>query len=221
MRADSESSPDGKKELSDLSRACMLLVDAMVKDTEEKMASGGNVMQEILIAAADENGEWTMPLAPAQLTALRAGVAERRDEMDEAALASAYAWIRKAADDGLDGVVDLLQLFLQIYAADALSAGVMSQTTTTTTTTTTDPVLEELLAKVPADEWAKTLRGKVEARETSEVALMESLQRRMEGVVLNLPSGSLAQRVQAEYLKEFEARAKAVFEILANEEKKE
>jgi hypothetical protein len=40
---------------------------------------------------------------------------------------------------------------------------------------------------------------------------MEALQRRMEGVVLGLPSGSYAQRVQAEYLKELEGRAKGVF----------
>lgn len=40
---------------------------------------------------------------------------------------------------------------------------------------------------------------------------MEALQKRMEGTVLGLQSGSYAQRVQAEYLKEVEARAKTVF----------
>lgn len=49
----------------------------------------------------------------------------------------------------------------------------------------------------------------------SEPAFMEALQRRMEGVVLGLPSGSYAQRVQAEYLKELEERAKGVFAELA------
>jgi hypothetical protein len=33
----------------------------------------------------------------------------------------------------------------------------------------------------------------------------------MEGVVLNLPNGSYAQRVQAEYLKEIEDRGKEFF----------
>jgi hypothetical protein len=46
---------------------------------------------------------------------------------------------------------------------------------------------------------------------------MEALQRRMESVVLGLPSGSYAQRVQAEYLKELEERAKAAFAELAKE----
>jgi hypothetical protein len=44
---------------------------------------------------------------------------------------------------------------------------------------------------------------------------MESLQKKMEATVLGLQSGSYAQRVQAEYLKEVEGRARAVFEELA------
>jgi hypothetical protein len=44
---------------------------------------------------------------------------------------------------------------------------------------------------------------------------MEALQRKMEGTVLGLQSGSYAQRVQAEYLKEVEARAKRVYKELA------
>jgi hypothetical protein len=37
----------------------------------------------------------------------------------------------------------------------------------------------------------------------------------MEGVVLGLSSGSYAQRVQAEYLKELESRARAAFAEMA------
>jgi hypothetical protein len=51
----------------------------------------------------------------------------------------------------------------------------------------------------------------------SEAGFMEALQRRMESVVLGLPSGSYAQRVQAEYLKELEERAKGAFAELAKE----
>lgn len=48
----------------------------------------------------------------------------------------------------------------------------------------------------------------------SEAAFMEALQRKMENTVLGQASGSYAQRVQAEYLKEVEARAKQVFREL-------
>ena len=40
-----------------------------------------------------------------------------------------------------------------------------------------------------------------------EEALLGALRRRMEVLVLSLPSGSYAQRVRAEYLNELEARA--------------
>ena len=49
----------------------------------------------------------------------------------------------------------------------------------------------------------------------SEASFTTALQKRMEGTVLGLKSGSYTQRVQAEYLKEVEARGKKVFAQLA------
>ena len=46
-------------------------------------------------------------------------------------------------------------------------------------------------------------------------AFSDALQRKMEETVLGLTSGSYAQRVQAEYLKESEGRARSVFRRLA------
>ena len=53
------------------------------------------------------------------------------------------------------------------------------------------------------------------AGDMSEASFTTALQRRMEGTVLGLKSGSYTQRVQAEYLKEVEARGKKVFAKLA------
>ena len=64
------------------------------------------------------------------------------------------------------------------------------------------------------NEWSLH-RAAVESGDLSEPSFMEELQRRMERVVLGLQSGSYAQRVQAEYLKEVEARARVVFKELA------
>lgn len=44
---------------------------------------------------------------------------------------------------------------------------------------------------------------------------MASLQVKMERTVLSMKSGSYSQRVQAEYLKEIEARAKSVYKDLS------
>ena len=42
--------------------------------------------------------------------------------MLQALLSNAFAWMRKASDDKLDGMVALLQKALQLYAAKTLSS---------------------------------------------------------------------------------------------------
>ena len=59
--------------------------------------------------------------------------------------------------------------------------------------------------------WEPTLKAAIEAGDCSEVSFQEEMQRRMESTVLTLKSGSYSQRVQAEFLKELEDRAAAVF----------
>jgi hypothetical protein len=45
----------------------MVLVDTMVKQSEQKLSDSAATLQAILAAAADENGEWYLPLAPQQV----------------------------------------------------------------------------------------------------------------------------------------------------------
>ena len=69
----------------------------------------------------------------------------------------------------------------------------------------------ESIFRLPAEQWQDEIVRRAQAGEVSEVSMMEDVHRRMEATVLNLPSGSFTQRVQAEFLKEFEARAKMAF----------
>lgn len=64
-------------------------------------------------------------------------------------------------------------------------------------------------------DWEPTIRQRALSDGVAEAAFMEVLQKKMEATVLGMQSGSYAQRVQAEYLKEIEARAKSVFRQLA------
>lgn len=50
--------------------------------------------QEIMTAAADDNGEWYLPLTAEQVAALRAALDRNADRLDEALLSNAFAWIR-------------------------------------------------------------------------------------------------------------------------------
>jgi hypothetical protein len=125
--------------------------------------------------------------------------------VDEAVLSNAYAWMRKASDDGLDGMVVIVQRVLQLWAGRELAkpgAGASPDPTA-------EALLQQLLA-APEEDWAALLAA-AKAAGTSETGFTRVLQQRMEAVVLGVANGSYAQRVQAEFLKEIEARAKAAF----------
>ncbi|KAL4418972.1 hypothetical protein ABPG77_000885 [Micractinium sp. CCAP 211/92] len=211
-RSDAAQEEEEKQQLAALAKVVMQLVDSMVKRTNEQLTESTGLLQEILRAAADpQTGEWQLPLSPDKLEAMRGVMAANPGALDEGLLASCYSWMRKASDDKLDGMVALLQKVLQVYACLQLG-----QPQAGSGGSGSDALLDELLA---ADEalWGRLIRQRTAEGDVSEPAFMEALQRRMEGVVLGLPSGSYAQRVQAEYLKELEERAKGVFADLAQE----
>ncbi|KAK9809392.1 hypothetical protein WJX73_001610 [Symbiochloris irregularis] len=194
--------PAQKNKLSTLARSVMLLVDAIVKRTSLKMTDSASVLQEIVRAAADERGEWHLPLTAQQRAAMQQAMEDRSEHLDEALLSNAYAWMRKASDDGLEGVVGLIQKVLQVYAALALKVNSPDKS---------EVALNEVLA---ADEgsWSTELQERKVRGDLDEAAFMAAIRRRMERVVLTLDSGSHAQRIQAEFLKELETRATAVLQ---------
>ena len=221
-RADTATSEDERKALSDLARVVMQLVDAMVKKTNDQLSDSAVILQEIVIAAADEEtGEWQVPLSSEKVEAMQKAMEERLEHLDEALLSNCFAWMRKASEDNLDGMVSILQKVLQLYAARALvqseqpsGAPKDESKASSSRSTKADRVVRDLIA---TDErrWATIIREQAQNEAISEVSFLEALQRRMESVVLGLPSGSYTQRVQAEYLKELEDRAKTVFGDLA------
>jgi hypothetical protein len=73
-----------------------------------------------------------------------------------------------------------------------------------------DGVLNEVLF-AEEQEWGNIIRKSAAGGDVAEAAFMEALQKKMELIVLGMQSGSYAQRVQAEFLKEVEARAKTVY----------
>ena len=204
-RNDTAASQEEKDKLQILASTVMKLVDALLKKSEKQLSDSGKILQEILSAAADEKGEWYVPLKPAQVKGMRLAIEENAESCDEALLSNSFAWIRKCNDDGLDTMVQLIQTVLQLYAACQLKGP--------ETEGASGAVNEVVYAQ--ESEWGPIIKTKVASGELSEPAFMDELRKKMERVVLGLESGSYAQRVQAEYLKEVEARAKECFAELA------
>ena len=70
-RSDTTSDPEEKQRLKSLADTVMLLVEKMVKTTESQLQSSGEVVQEVLRAGADHEGEWIMPLTADQVNSMR------------------------------------------------------------------------------------------------------------------------------------------------------
>lgn len=128
----------------------------------------------------------------------------------------------------MDGMVTILQKVLQIYAGRVISqarvqllanvgAAVSGKSQASAnkaaaeeanTSSAASDLLERMLS-VDTDTWDMEIRKGIEGECTKE-DLVKEIQRTMEGVILGLENGSMAQRVQAEYLRELITRVEAV-----------
>jgi hypothetical protein len=234
-RADAAPDEPSKERLRAVADSVVVLLDAAMKQTESRLTDSARVLQEVLSAAADADGQWYLPLNKEQVAAVRKAMEERADALDEALLSNAFAWIRKCNEDGLDSMAQLIQKVLQLYAARALAsddaaaaneqlrreqeaAGYLPANSRDQAAAR---VLEEVIA-AEEHEWegiiersATDVSSSSDGGPLAEAAFADALQRKMEATVLGLTSGSYAQRVQAEYLKEIEGRARSVFRRLA------
>jgi len=181
----------------------MTMLDKIVTETEKRSDKSGDTLTAIVASAAEADGQFQVPLSDAAVERMRAAVAEASTAgtLDEGVVGNAYAWIRKASEDNLDGMVVILQRVLQLYAQSEMPAEGGA------------PEAELIDAIVAADEekWTQMLESGLKGEGAIDAdSFFKSLQGRMERTVLTAGTGTFSQRVQAEYLKEIESRANAV-----------
>ena len=194
-RIDNVNTDEEKDAIADVMSKCMKIIEATLKKAEETIDRSSEQLQRIISAAADQTTmEFDVPLKSDALRRMEAEI--KNCTVDEGMLNTTYAWIRKSDEDKMDGMVHILQKFLQVYAAGELNKN--------------KAPLDELLGCSNTDDWPVVFR-KLVNEGYGEVAFTKELQQRMEEVVLGLTNGSYAQRVQAEYLKEVEERSKEYF----------
>ena len=80
-------------------------------------------------------------------------------QLDEGLIAQAYSWIRKSDDDGLKGMVEILQRVLQLYAAHTL----VKNSTPTADEGTPARAVEEVLA-ADVEEWQRLLMVRISCK---------------------------------------------------------
>jgi hypothetical protein len=194
-RTDTANTEREKENVIEVIQKCMKIIEATLRKAEETIDRSSEKLQRVVSASANEvTNEFDVPLNADALRRMEREV--KALEVDEGMLNTAYAWIRKADEDKMDGMVHILQKFLQVYASVELNKN-KSQ-------------LDEILGCANTDEWPIVFQKLVDEG-YGEVAFTKELQQRMEEVVLQLTNGSYSQRVQAEYLKEVEERSKEYF----------
>lgn len=190
---DESENDEEKDKLAALASNLVTALEVVVQRTEERMDDSADVVQKVLAAAAEDNGEFELPLKPERVQAMRAALIERRQLVDEGVLSCIFAYMKKAGEDGLDGMVSIFQTLLQQWAAIELLEAKPG-----------NAILEKLLDQ-EADQWPAVLQEACMGKDESD-ALLSAVQACVEKVVLQKASGSYGQRVQAEFLREIMAR---------------
>merc|ERR1719356_1498567 len=97
--------------LSALAENLVTTIQAVVSMTEESLDERAKDVEKIVKAASEpESGEFLVPLSPERIAAMREEV-EALDERDlnEAFLSTIDSWMNKAHQDGMDGMVEIMQ----------------------------------------------------------------------------------------------------------------
>ena len=239
-RADMATSIQEKEKLTALAENLVATVQAVVSTTEDRLDECACNVENVVKAAAEPgSGEFLVPLLPERIQSMRKALKRLEPSaLDEGFLSTVDAWMNKSIQDGMDGMADILQKVLQIYAGTQISrarAQLQLQVAAALTGESQDTinaaiaeqqlydsspaaVLFEDLLHMNTDNWDEELRNRIrrdgddDADETkvSAAALMGEVQRTIESVVLGLENGSMAQRVQAEYLREVASRIEAL-----------
>ncbi|KAL7549494.1 hypothetical protein ACHAWF_012757 [Thalassiosira exigua] len=227
-RADEAEDATEKERLSALAENLVNTIQAVVSMTEDSLDERAKDVERVVKAASEpDSGEFLVPLSKERVDAMRSEI-EGLDEADlnEGFLSTVDAWMNKAHQDGMDGMVTIMQKALQIYAGTAISrARIRLQANVGAALSGEDQAaaaaeaeghdsaasaLLEGLLKCNTDDWDAEIRKGtgVEGSVTKE-ALVSEVQKTMEGVILGIENGSMAQRVQAEFLRELVTRIEA------------
>lgn len=206
--SDSETDEYEKLRIRQLATLVASTLETILEQADRQMSADAETVQGLLRSLALESGEFELPVPAAQLAACRAAVREQLPTLDEGFVGTVKAYMRKASDDGLESMVDVLRVLLQTYAAERLRALADGKIGAS------EGVQTAIRAALdaPPERWEAVMRSQLASEEAacSVDELVQTLQDKMGEVVLSMPAGSGVQSVIAEYLNELLGRARAI-----------
>lgn len=196
-----------KEKFSALASNLLSTVEALVSTTEDKLdESAMNVEMIVKAAAEPDSGEFLVPLLPERIQSMRDAFNKLDDsDLDEGFLSTIDAWMNKSYKDGMDLMVGILQKVLQMYAGRKIALAISIELENAKESTK----LFHQLLQAEAELWDDIIRQGIE-QEVSSDQLLSEVQSKMENIVFSLETGSMSQRVQAEFLKEISKRIETI-----------
>ncbi|KAL3937294.1 MAG: hypothetical protein SGARI_002175 [Bacillariaceae sp.] len=108
-------------------------------------------------------------------------------------------------------MVEILQKCLQQYSGVSIQRARKQAQESSDSDKNDNAKLFDKLLEIDTDAWEAEIRNGIKATEgLTTQSLIAEIQKTMETVVLGLENGSMAQRVQAEYLRELVTRVEGI-----------
>lgn len=202
-----------KEKLAALASNLVATLEVVVETTEETLDERAKEVEMVLKAAAEpETGDFLVPLLPEQVQGMRKVVEGLEpSSLDEGFLSTVDAFMNKSHQDGMDGMVEILQKCLQQYSGVSILRARKKMDGDEENSPSEASTLFDRLLQIDTDSWDDEIRmGVASSDGMSTQKLTNEIQKTMENVVLGLENGSMAQRVQAEYLRELVTRVEAI-----------
>ena len=215
-RTDAAKDDTEKEKLAALASNLVSTLEAVVETMEEKLDERAIEVEKVLAAAAEpRTGEFLVPLLPEQIQGMRRVLQELEpSSLDEGFLSTVDAFMMKSHQDGIDGMVEILQKVLQAYSGVSISRARDNMTAASAESDRDSSIrnsaaeLFDSLLELDSDQWdARIRQGVIDGVPAQ--SLINEIQKTMETVVLGLENGSMAQRVQAEFLRELVKRVES------------
>ena len=124
--SDAEQDDYEKLRIRQLATLVASSIETILDQADKQMSADAEAVQSLLRTMALDDGEFELPIPAAQLGALRNAIRSANPPLDEGFVGTVKAYMKKSDDDGLAGMVDVLRILLQTFAAErlrSLSAG--------------------------------------------------------------------------------------------------
>jgi len=196
-----------KLQIQQMAELVASTTEMLLQQVDKQVDKDGQTVQDLLRTLALESGEFTPQIPPAQLQRCREAV-RSHPELDEGFVATVKAYMKKASDDGMESMVDVLRVLLQVFGAERLRVFLTAKIDGTEGVNT---ALNEALDARP-EEWDTVLKARLGGPDAvcNAEELLTVLQDNMSELVLGMPAGSGVQVVLAEYLSELIGRVRAI-----------